>query len=273
MMAGMCVIFRAVAQLGVVPEAGPQAVVGGGVREVEVRWHNDGSNAVTAEIRARMWQASPALAMPVGEVAWKRLEVLPGQTVEETAALPFPAVRGKTRFIVEWVAETNVLGRTEAEVFPTNLLRQLRPLLGDEQAGLLDPNALFGAVFKQNGVETIDLGEMALADFTGRLVIVGPFPKGEIREGLTRDIEHLARNGAGVVWIQPLRKADNETQPSYYEVSEGKGTVVVAQAELVADFGSNPESQRNLVELCKLAVRPHAFALPKSGQENQIDSQ
>ena len=267
----MTVMFRAAAQLGVVPEMGPQAVIGGGMREVGVRWHNGESNVVIAEIRARMWQASPALAMPVGEVAWKRLEVLPGQTVEETAALPFPAVRGKTRFIVEWVAETNVLGRTEAEVFPTNLLKELRPLLGEDKAGMLDPSGMLEPVFKQDGLETIDLGEMALVDFTGRLVIVGLFPKGEMREGLTRDIEQMARNGAGVVWIQPPRKG--EMEPSYYEVLEGKGAVVVAQAELVADFGSNPESQRNLVELCKLAVRPHAFALPKSGQENQIDSQ
>ena len=41
-------------------------------------------------LRARLYQASSATAIPLSETPWKRLEVLPGQTVLESALIACP---------------------------------------------------------------------------------------------------------------------------------------------------------------------------------------
>ena len=69
--------------------------------------------------------------MPAGLVPWKTLEVLPGQTVVESAELNFPAVNAETRFVIQWLAGADrVLGVSDALVYPTNPLAQLLPLIG-----------------------------------------------------------------------------------------------------------------------------------------------
>ena len=50
--------------------------------------------------------------------------------------------------------------------------------------------------------------------------------------------------------------ASEKIKPSFYVVSEGKGAVVVVQADLVRDFSENPKSQLNLIYFCKLALNP-----------------
>jgi len=263
----------ACAQLQLLSDREPQQVFAGNAREITVVWHNAGNKSAAAEIRARLYQASSATAAPLSEKAWKQIEILPGQTVLESAPMDFPAVNAETRFLIQWLEGTNqVIGKTEVWVYPTNLLSELKPLLGEESLGVLDPNDELKPLLKQNHVEFSDLGEAALEDFQGKLAIIGPFQsKGQMREGLAPTIQKIARKGVAVVWIQPPPGPKDQIKPSFYVVPEGKGTVVIVQSDLVAGLSENPRSQCNLIDFCKLALNPMPFSLPdfKTQPRNQ----
>jgi len=252
------------AQLQLLPDREPQRVFAGDARNITVAWHNAGDKTVDAEMRMRLYQTSSATAAPLSEKAWKKIEILPGQTVLESASLDFPAVNAETRFLIQWLVGTNqVVGKTDVLVYPTNLLGELKLLLGEENFGVLDPNDELKPLFKQNRVDFSDLGESALEEFQGKLAIIGPFStKAQMREGLAQTIQTIARKGAAVVWIQPPPGPKDQIKPSFYIVPEGKGTVLVIQADLIARLHENPKSQLNLVYFCKLALNPAPFSMP-----------
>ena len=251
------------AQLQLLPDRELQCVFAGDARKITVSWHNAGDKAMDAEMRTRLYQTSSATAAPLTEKAWKKIEILPGQTVLESASVDFPAVNAETRFLIQWLEGTNqVVGRTEGLVYPTNLLVELKMLVGEENLGVLDPNNKLKPLLKQNHVEFSDLGESALEDFQGKLAIIGPFSsKAQMREGLAQTIQKIAQKGVTVVWLQPSPGPKDRIKPSFYIVPEGKGSVVVVQADLVARLAENPKSQLNLVYFCKLALNPVPFSL------------
>ena len=215
-------------------------------------------------MRTRLYQISSATAVPLSEKTWKKIEILPGQTVLESASMDFPAVNAETRFLIQWLEGTNqILGKTEVMVYPTNLLGELKPLLGEDNLGVLDLNNELKPLLKQNHMEFSDLGEATLEDFQGKLAIIGPFStKAQMREGLTQTIQKIARRGIAVVWIQPPPRPKGQVKPSFYVVPEGKGSVVVIQADLIARLPENPKAQLNLIYFCKLVLNPEPPSLP-----------
>ncbi len=261
------------AQLRLLPDPEPQRVLAGETRKISVTMHNTGDKVVDAEVRARLSETSSATAAPLAETLWKRIEVLPGQTILESAQLNFPAVKAETRFLVQWLMGTNlVIGKTEVLVYPTNLLGELKTLMAENVLGVLDPNNELKPLLKQNRVDFVDLAEAPLEDFRGKLAIIGPFQsKMQIREDLAQNIQRIAGKGAAAVWIQPPPAPKDQIKPSFYIVPEGKGAIVVVQSELVAHFSENPSSQLNLIRFCKLALNPEPFPLPdlKTQPRNQ----
>ena len=253
------------AQLQLLPDHELQRVFAGDARKITVIWHNAGDKTAGADVRTRLYQASSATAAPLSEKAWRKIEILPGQTVLESAAMDFPAVNAETHFLIQWLEGTNqVLGKTEVLVYPTNLLSELKPLLGDANFGVLDPNNELKPLLKTAKVDFIDLGETVLEDFHGKLAIIGLFDsKAQMREGLPGQIEKLAASGAAVVWIQPPDKLEPKLKPTFYSVPSGKGTVVVAQAKLCYDLENSPSAQLNLIRLAELALRPEPPSLPQ----------
>ena len=252
------------AQLQLLADKEIQAVFAGDARDVSVMFHNPAQTNCELDFRVRISQASSSTAVPISENAWKRLLVPANETVLESARLDFPDVRAETKFIVQWTVNSNqVIGPTEVLVYPTNLLRELKSLLGEETFGVLDPNNELKSLLKSDGVEFLDLGEMALEDCTGKLAIIGPFhSKDQIREGLAQAVQRTARKGMAVVWLQPPSGAKADIKPSFYTVPEGRGAVVIVQPELVANLSDNPKSQLNLVYFCKLALNPAPQQLP-----------
>jgi hypothetical protein len=250
-------------QLELIADKEPQRVFAGEVRKVALVWHNPGGEIATADVRARLYQASSATAAPLIEKPWKKIEILPGQTVLESAALDFPAVNAETRFLVQWLADTNrVISKTEVLVYPTNLLSELKPLLGEAILGVLDPNNELKPLLKQNQVDFVDLSAMSLDDFQGKLVVVGPFQtRAQMRVGLARSIQKIARKGAAVVWLQPPPGPKDPLKPSFYIVPAGKGAVIVVQPDLVSRLPEKPQSQLNLLYFCKLALAPRLLPL------------
>ncbi len=252
------------AQIELAPDKEPQCIFAGDFRPITVVWHNVSDKTVDAEVRARLYQTSSATVAPLSEKPWKKITILPGQTVLESAQLDFPAVNAETRFLIQWLEGANrVIGKTEVLVYPTNLLKELKPLLGESAFGVLDPNNELKPLLNQNRVDFVDLGETALEDFQGKLAVIGPFQsKTQIREGLAQTIQKIARKGAAVVWIQPPPEPRDLITPSFYIVPEGKGTVVVVQSGLITGLSENPKSQLNLIYFCKLALNPEQFPLP-----------
>src|SRR6266404_2970269 len=127
-------------QLQILPEQNGQSLFTGEGRRLRVTIHNSEDKVIEAEIHIRLHQASSASSVPLGETPWKKMQILGGQTVLESATLNFPAVKAETSFLVQWVeARNKVIGTTEVLVYPPDLLKDLKPLTGDEPIGLFDP--------------------------------------------------------------------------------------------------------------------------------------
>lgn len=256
------------AQLELLPDPEPQQVFGGDARTITLTWHNGGQKPFGRELSSSLYQASSATAVPLGTAPWKSLEILPGQTVIESARLNFPAVKAETRFVIKWLAGTNeVLGTSEVLVYPTNLLQELKPLAGEEPLGVLDPQDVLKPLLKAAGVECSDLADAGVEDYRGKLAIAGPFRnKTQMREGLASQLETLAKKGVAVVWLLPppeqKERRREAPRPSFYTVPEGKGAVVVAQAGLTAGLSESPQAQLNLTQLARRALHPEAPRLP-----------
>jgi hypothetical protein len=227
---------------------------------------NAGNNSVTVDVRARVYQVSSSTAMPVGEMDWKELQLLPGQTIVESAEIEFPEVRTGTRFLIQWLeGESRVMGRTEALVFPTDLLSELKTLApGATALGLFDPSNVLKPLLSTLELSFVDLDRDELEHFHGRLAILGPFnDQTQMGEGLARQVKFMARKGTRVLWIQPPAQTSLSTPlvPSFHTVSEGAGTVIVAQALLIRELKTRPQSQLNLVHLCRQACEPAPLSL------------
>ncbi len=239
---GMSTI-AAQAQLKLLPVPELQQVFGGGFRTITLTWHNPGQKPFSQELSTRLYQASSATIVPLGTAPWRSLEILPGQTVIESASLVFPAVNAETRFVIQWLAGTNqVLGTSEALVYPPSLLKELKSLAGEEPLAVLDPQDLLKSLLKAAAVEFLDFEDANIENYPGKLVIVGPFQnKTQMREGLASQLR---------------------ARPSFYAVPEGKGTVVVVQASLTASLSERPEAQLNLIQFARLALQPETPRLP-----------
>lgn len=243
-------------------------VFAGDARKISLTWQNLSDVAVEVDVRARIYQTSSATTILLNEVLWKKLQVLPHQTVMESAQLDFPPVKAETKFLVQWVENTNVIGKTEVLVYPTNLLAELKSLAGDNPVGLFDPQNQLKPIFKGLQIEFTDLEDVGLDHFQGKLAIIGPFQsKSQIYESLANQIQALAKKKTAVVWIQPSadssRRGDREKlQPSFYSVTENQIAIVIVQPELVANIAENPRAQLNLIYFCKLALTPQPLTLP-----------
>jgi hypothetical protein len=261
---GGCWPLAALAQLQLLPDRQPQSVFAGTGQTIALVWHNASDKPTETEIHARIIQTSSATAVQIGEVLWKKLAVLPQQTVFESAQLDFPAVKAETKFLIQWLDNTNrVVGKTAVLVYPTNLLAELKPLAGDRALGVFDPLNQLKPLLKNLKLEFTDLENIDLENFSGRLAIIGPFQSpAQMRDGLAKQIQALAKRGAAIVWLQPSPEKRGRLQPSFYVVPEQPAAVVIVQPEMVADLPDNPWSQLNLIYFCKLALNPQPFTLP-----------
>lgn len=254
----------AAAQLELVAGKQLQTVFGGNTQKISLRWRNPGGTMLEADLQMRLTQLTSATAAPMSEAPWKKLQVLPGQTIVESATIPFPAVRAETHFLVQWFQNTNqVLGSTEVLIYPTNLLAELQPLVGHEDGalGVFDPQDELKPLLKNAKVDFIDLGNVELEKYRGKLAIIGPFDsRTQMDATLAAEIKTIAQKGVGVVWIQPPSD-DSSTprqkpMPGFYCLPENQVAAVIVQPELVANLAVDPQSQLNLVHFCKLALNP-----------------
>jgi len=256
------------AQLQLVTNEVPQSVFFGAARNISVTLYNAGDQIFADEIRGRVFQASSATAVLISENPWKRIQVPAGETVLESAALDFPAVKSKTKFLVQWLVDTNVLSVTPVLVYPTNLLQTLKSFLTETNFGVFDPGNHLKPLLKAQRIKFTDLGETALDHFSGQLAVIGPFQsRAQVPNDLADQIQTLAKTNVAVVWIQPGEPARRDARPtrlspSFYCVQKSQTAVVVVQPDLVANLAENPQSQLNLIYFCQLALNPKPPVLP-----------
>jgi hypothetical protein len=260
----------ALGQLQLVPDPAAQAVFSGVGRPVRVTLQNPDGKTAEIDFRIRLHQTSSATTILIGESPWKKLQVLPGQTVLESAPVTFPTVKAETRFLIQWLdGASQVIGKTDVMVYPPDLLKELKPLCGDEPLGVFDPQNLLKPLLKTTGVEISDLEDAGFEDFHGKLAILGPFQsKSQMRESLPGQVKMLAGKGVAVVWLQPPPEKRDPIKPSFYTVPESKAAVVVVQAGQVAGLTENPQAQVNLIHFSRLAHHPEPLRLPTQSTDH-----
>jgi len=251
----------------------PQSVFGGSTHAISLVLSNANQKDFNRSIHARILQAASATAVPMAAVPWKHIQVLPRQTILESALLDFPAVKAETQFLVQWLDDANqIIGATSVLVYPTNLLRALKPFLCQTNFGVLDPGNQLKPLLKAQGISFQDMGEISLDNFSGRLVIIGPFEStAQMPKGLPGRIRTIAKKNVAVVWIQPPQPVSLTTptdwerqqiQPSFYSVQKSQTAVVVVQPDMVSHLQEDPRSQIALIYFCHLALNPQPNALP-----------
>ena len=259
-----CIVFAALfcgstlhAQLTLLPPKTPHTVFAGTPQIISLTWRNLGATTLTYDLRMRLLQATSSTAAPFDEVPWKPLQIFPHQTVLESATLTFPLVRAETRFILQWLTESNqVLSTTDVLVYPPDLLKDLKPLGGDQPLGIFDPLHQLEPLLKTVGIEFCDLAD-DVDHFTGKLAIVGPFEtRNQFGENLRSALKPLIRKGLAVVWIAPGPQPPDVLRPSFQTIPLGKGAVVVVQPDILPNLAENPVSQLNLIRLSRLAINP-----------------
>lgn len=259
-----CQPGAAYAQLEIAASGGPWRTFPGPAKKISAVFHNPGNHAIESEIRTRTFQASSATVVVLSEKPWKKLQVLPGQTVVESTPFDFPAVRAETKFLVQWLENPHrVIGQSQVLVYPEDLMEELKPLAGDWPVGVYDPQNKIKPLLQKLKLDYMDLENSDLENFPGRLAIIGPFQsETQMRRGLGRRIQALAKKGAAIVWFQPPREPRDKLQPSFYLVLGNRTAVVVAQPDLVSNLAEDPQAQLNLIHFCRLALNPQPFAAP-----------
>ncbi|MBI4023450.1 MAG: hypothetical protein HY360_00620 [Verrucomicrobia bacterium] len=254
-------------QVQVVPDETLPAVFAGAPQKIKILFRNPGEKTAQADLRTRIFQVSSATLMPVGDAQpWKKLEVLPGQTVIESATLTFPEIKTGARFQVQWLDDQNkIIGRTDLLVYPQDLLKQLKTLAGDKPLGLRDSSDQLKPLLKQAKVEFEDLEkEGGLDAFHGRLAIA-IFTSKEQAHSETREHFFLrVKQDLALVWIQPIeRKASAPVIPAHV-TRLGAGAVVIAEPSAIANLKDSALSQLNLLGFAELALNPDSPLLPNN---------
>lgn len=246
------------ARLVVVSSDPVPAVFGGGPRQIRILVRNPAQTTATVQVQYQILQTATALAAPAsGLLPWKRLTVLPEQTIVDLVPMSFPLVGGETRYVVRWLdAAESVLGTTEVLVYPTNLLFELKPLADGRSLGLFDPDNQIKPLLREMNAEFDDLENSGLEHFTGRLAVLGPFAAGQPSPAhLVPTSRRLAKTGVNLVFLTPMEPGSLMLEPATTVAGFGTGTIVVCRSVTLNHFDENPLAQLNLVRLARLAVK------------------
>jgi hypothetical protein len=243
------------AQLEVSSGDEPQACFGGERRTIRIFVRNSGAGSEEKTLRTRVYQASSSTIMPLGEAQpWKKLTVLGGQTLLESATVNFPEVRAATRFYVRWLDDGGKsIGQTRVTVYPAKLLKELTVLSGEKPFGIFDPQERITPLLKRLEIEFVDLTEGERLDsFQDRLAIIMPgdttsAPPGEWH----KRVPALTTRGVSVVLIARSLPA---TRASNHPLIFVNGPVVSMAPEVISDLETNPTAQETLLQCARLAL-------------------
>jgi hypothetical protein len=251
-----------VSHFELVSDQPPQAIFAGRALRVTTAFRNSSAKVSEADLRFRLYQASAATLMPLAEAKpWKTLMLPSGQTALDNVQIELPAVRTETMFHIAWFEGQKKLGTTLVRAFPDDLLKPLAMLAGDTPLGLLDLEGKLGPGFR--GVPLKELKDPEdVAGGECSLIIIAPISPRQGLSGLAAAVKRKASGGGKIVWIQRPAIRQPDPAPATYVVEQGNGTIVVAPASMVSDFGNSPLAQLSLVVLAELATGRRKLDLP-----------
>ncbi len=234
---------------------------------IKVMFRNSSKESMLEmNLQTRLFQTSSSTLMALGaSQPWKKLKVLPDQTVLETITLTFPSIKAGTQFQIQWQDENgNFLGQTNVMVYPEDILKQLKQLSGEKPVGILDPTNQLKPTLKRFKIDFEDLEiDQGLMAFHGKLAIVGPFAlKEQVPTTLSQQIAKQASKGIAIIWIQPPDIDSAISILPAYIARFGVGTVVMVKTSLVADLAQSAKSQFNLIYLASMAVNFYPLQFP-----------
>ena len=241
--------LAALAQIELLPGVDPEAVFAAQSQNIRVTLRNPGNKTASRDMQIRLFQVSSGSAVPLGKAKpWKTIQMYPQQTVIETLALQFPAIRAPMRFQIEFVG----IGRADVMAYPNDLLKRLKLLAGELPLGVFDPDAHLKPLLKQAGVEFTDF-EIGPAD--SKLTLVWS-------DALTLPDSVLTRVKTGMVtvWIR------SAPAPATYAAHLGSGVVVVAPAATLDGLAGSPLPQLTLLRDAEFALEPESLRLPSDTQ-------
>ena len=241
--------LAATAQIELVPDAEPPAVFASRPQNIRVTLRNIGDTIATSDVQILLFQLTSATTVPIGKArSWKRIQILPRQTVLETLPLEFPAVRSSSRFRVELLG----IGPMEVTVYPNDLLKRLSVLAGEPPLGVYDPDGQLKPLLKQAAIGAADF-ETEPTD--SKLAIV--WSNGRI---LPESVESRVKKGMSAVWIR------TSTVPTSYAARIGAGVVVMTPEAALRGLADSPLPQLTLIRVAELALQPYALRLPSDNQ-------
>jgi len=140
------------------PDAAPQQVFAGEAQPVKAVIRNRSGQRVAEPVYARLYQVSSATMAPLGKSwFWKRLELLPQQTVLEEIRVSFPQVRIGSSFRLFWLDERGTtLAHTDVWAYPHDLLRPLTSLAGGSPVGVFDPDRRLAPALREQQIEFVE---------------------------------------------------------------------------------------------------------------------
>jgi len=253
------------AQLEFPPESAAAIVFGGEPQTVSVRVHSraaidpvvTNSERKDVAVRFRLFQESSGVAVPLGPAQpWKRLSILPGQTLLETVSVEFPPVKRATDGLVRWETEEGQgLGSTRVRLVPTNLVAELKPLTSGGPMGVVNASTAMTGLFEGAGLAVEDLTDLPQRQ-EAHVIVVMP---GELVETqpalLARRIRSWVESGRTVLWFKSDPSAWTSTLA---ERRPGQGSLVTVDAGMVERLDT-AEAQWRLVNLVRWACRPTAM--------------
>ena len=251
------------AEVELLSERPVPAVFGAGTRPISFRLRNAATQTAEVNLRYRLFQASSATLMPLGEVKpWKLVTVPAAQTLLETFQVELPAVRGDTLFQIAWFDGERKIGTTPVRVFGEGILKMLGPLAGDQPVGLVDPEGQMKlALAPLRSLELKEAEDIVSAE--AALILVAPMTVKSRPAGLSAALKKKAALGAGIVWLQPTGERDLlDGVPTVFVAEEASGRIVVASELVAAELLTSPRAQQSLVRLAEIAAGRRKLELP-----------
>lgn len=216
-----------------------------GLHRLSLVWTNATAQAIDTSIKGQLFQTSSELALLLPNHIEGTLRLLPHQAAFVPVSVDAPAVQAKTRFLIAWEDATQNLGKTEFEVYPRDILRELQTIAGEQSAGLVTTNETFQQAFLKAAVQYRLINKDEMQTYDGKLLIV------DDDSILKQTVLAAARRGVTVVTVT---SNDGEIlTPSFSLTPCGRGVAIFVQRQFLENFDTNPESQLRLVKLCRMA--------------------
>lgn len=199
----------------------------------------------------RLYQLAAGVAAPLSDkTAWKAIPLNAGQTVLETLTVALPETKSPTSFAIK-VSETGATkdaGTLKVEVYPKDLLAELKAPLKDFDLVVFDEKDRFTKSFETAGLEVTrlkNLSDPILADKPAFLFAAATRTDAELA-----DLSKVARV---IICFAPEGKVVDHLPIE--GTNKGRAFVVRIDRELLKDFAESPTSQLNFMRAARYALR------------------